>query len=191
MSDPLSKLSDLESRLCLLDSRVLGSQETKRPLGQQSLLQSLAETNERLLSLTAGRERFSKVLEEISSLESVLQQRTGDECDPLSDPLSDPIQKDLLLQDLLQEVVSQEPLLQEIKAKRTLLDKNHLDSFHDLVPEVERLRILTIRQLKESVEINQETQRIISLYNDMMSSVKETLREIDSRLKRTDSSESK
>lgn len=156
-----------------MEDRITGGMhQIKR---QQSLIQSLADINDRVISLTTGRDRFNQVFSRMTAVEPLLLR-----LDPDHDPKTD---KEMIL---LEEprIKYSAQLLLDIKKRESLLDNHHLNSYEDLVPKLEQLRIQSLEQLKEARQINEETRQLITVYSNMMSTMKDILVEWDKRLKK-------
>jgi hypothetical protein len=166
-------IKELETRITNLEERIKGGIiDVHR---QQSLIQSLVETNERIVSLTAGRQDFNRIYAKMSSIEPLLTR-----VDPDHDPSID--REIIILQE--PKIRHEAALLMQLKERTQVLDKNHLNDFGHLLPKIEELRVKSLHQLKETREINGQTQELISIYNSMVTTMKDIILEWDNRLKK-------
>ncbi len=163
---------DLEARVDNLQERITGGlNDIQR---QQTLIDSLVEANDRVMSLTTGRERFHQVYSKITALESFISQ-----VDPFHDPRVD--EEILLLEE--PRIRHEARILDEIKKHEKSLDSTALHNFDHLIPKLEEVRRKTLLQLEEAEKINKETQQLIGVYNQMMTSMKDILYQWEKKLK--------
>jgi len=165
----------LTSRVDSLEYRICGRIEEAEQ--QQSLIDSLIKLNQRIQELTAGKELFHEVNAKLDPLNDVLSH-------PESVDMShDVIAKKELLLSEEPRLLTESKLLQQVKQLEAVMDSAALRDHDVLTPALNDIRAKTMQQLEESRRINSETQKLISVYSQLMEVVKERLTSWDKKIK--------
>ena len=179
--DPNNDLGTLTDSIERLEQRIYARiVETEE---QKCLIDSLVQMNDKINKITTmgsgGKsDRFyavNKGLEDVQDLLSNL--------DTLDLKADVEASKELIMADE-GKILRDSKLLEVIKQLDPVLDSKDLKDVDSLAPKLNSIRVKTLSQLEETKRINQETQKLIQAYREVMSLMKGRLASWDQRLKK-------
>lgn len=179
--DPQITLPYLDHRLEQLEKRIIGNiGDTK---SQINVIDSLLFVNEKIRALTAGRDRdkFSVVNKKLQSLELFITNPHLVESKYLGD--DDKMEMVIVQEDRIRRNAR---LLEDIARLEKSLNKPKVIE-DDVIPKINQLRLVALKQYEGSKRINDETKKLLQVYNQVMKQIKTQLAYYDAKLSRLES----
>lgn len=172
------QLRTLETRLESLERRVNDKIDEGRE--QQTLVDKLIVVNDKVRALTAGRSKFGDIGRELAKLDDVLTNPVI-----LDEKVDDNHLAEVVLkeEDRLQKEAI---LLDHITNSQKALDSKAVRDYVQFEPNLNEIRINTLRQHEHTRRINADARKLIETYNQVMVVLKQQLAGWDEKLKRVE-----
>ncbi|XP_015785476.1 uncharacterized protein LOC107362852 [Tetranychus urticae] len=161
LSSPEEALLRLEERVAMIEGLVMGSKANCDD--ENSLVDPLLEIITKLRSLTASRDNYNqlaKQYEEYGDFIDKLDQFEGN-----VEPDAVKWEHILAQEDKLRDKAT---LIESIVSKKDVVDSNALKDIDPLLPKLEKIRELLIRQDEQASKLSEETQDLIRNYHQLM-----------------------
>jgi len=168
-------LDQLDERLRSLEERIVSSSNEVKL--QQDVIKSLTAINNRLVATTSNKEKVNSVNSQIETYEKYINNPSL--IDKFAD---DSLVKAEIVLDNEQRIRKQYAMLEKIALKEKIIESKFINDFDTFLPRIQKIRETALKQQEHSRRIQEETKRLLTIYNQLMVVVNEQLANWESKV---------
>ena len=172
-----SALDLLELRLRYIEDSVVGSSRVSTtPSNHNSICEQLIQIESKLKELTAGKERFNNCFQKCQQLGKYLDNEYIDRI------MSSDSAKFEQIVNFEEQIKSEAKTLERVEELSKNIDSSHLRSFDRLLPQINKIRKISLEQSQEALKIEEKSRQLILVYNQWLENIKTQLTDWDQKL---------
>ncbi|XP_072051208.1 dynactin subunit 3-like [Amphiura filiformis] len=160
MATTSESLSVLESRVKLLEDRILGEDSVQQQTPQ--VIETLSKVRQSLDGSTTGKERIHMVWKRLQELNDCLNPEIADKF-----ALTQEAKTEIILAEE-QQLKRQAALLEQVKSMKDFIDSEHIKAAPSFADKIHPLATVQLDQKDQTDQHSQEVRELLQAYNDIV-----------------------